>query len=251
MNVENIINGNSFDHLYFFIEKLEKNEPFAIIRPNDGEFMILRGQHFITQDGWKFTGGKLTDDLRESIHRAATLPNMFIGIPCPACWNNGDTQWYINTFGLKAGKNLTYGNIVCNFNWRYFTEYFTGSKKAFYYIGPGKNTTTALNITDKYIIDEYQVHRWDTEGQDFIRGIETWVADKITSTSESVQLFMVSAGPLTKIIIPRLFAAYPNNQFIDCGSALDLFLKGASNRKYINISDEYAQIICDFSKGHI
>jgi len=242
------LTGNSIDHLYFFLNKLDKHYPFTIIRPNDGEFMILQGKHFGTQDHWSYNGGTLQSDLFNSINLAVSLPNSYIGIPCQSCWNNGDTQWYIDTFKIPKEK-LTYGNIVCNKNWSIFTDYLINTKIPFYYIGPGKQNTDKLNVIDRYIIDELQIHRWDSEKEQFIKNIELWVDNKLLNVNNTT-LFMFSAGPLTKILIPYLFQKYPNHQFIDCGSALDLFLKGSSNRSYVKQNDTYSNLVCDFTKDH-
>lgn len=235
--------GSSDNHMQFFLNKLKNEEPFAIIRPNDGEYMILKGLHFHTQDKWRFGGGTLSKDLFNSIQLASKLPDLFIGIPCYVCWNNGDTQWYIDTFNLTE-KNLTYGNIVCNGNWWLFMDFFIKSKTPFYYIGPGTKQSDKLNIIDRCHIDELQVERWDSEKEIFMAVIETWVDKKIRS-NESI-LFMFSAGPLSKILIPHLFQKYPNHQFIDCGSALDPFLKGNKTRPYLDKNHPYSKLICDY-----
>ena len=51
------MDGNSIDHLHLFIQKIKNHEPLSIIRPNDGEFMILQGYHFTNIDNWTFMGG--------------------------------------------------------------------------------------------------------------------------------------------------------------------------------------------------
>lgn len=242
------LNGNSVEHLKYFMNKLDKKEPFSIIRPNDGEFMILNGKYFITQDRWKFNGGTIQKDLYNAIYLSSLTPNAYIGIPCQACWNNGDTQWYINTFNLTK-QNLTYGNIVCNKNWKIFTDYLINTKIPLYYIGPGKEKTDKINVIDRYNIDEYQIERWDTEKTEFIANVEKWIDNKLEN-EKNTKLFMFSAGPLSKILVANMFLKYPQHQFIDCGSALDLYMKGYSNRPYLDQNHPYSKIICDYNKGH-
>jgi len=112
-------------------------------------------------------------------------------------------------------------------------------------VGPGTAQTNKLNVIDRYKVDELQVERWDSEKDKFMNDVEHWVDKKIKS-NESI-LFMFSVGPLSKILIPYLFQKYPNHQFIDCGSALDPFLKGNHSRPYLNKHHQYSKLICNFS----
>ena len=247
MKTKNELKGNNVDHLRFFLNKIENNEPFTVIRPNDGEYMILQGTHFVTQDKWSFSGGNLQKDLFDYIRLAVSLPNSYVGIPCKGCWGEDKTKWYIDTFGI--GKDtLTYGNLVCNKNWKIFTSYLIDNKTPFYYIGPGKEKSDKMNVLDRYNIDEYQIHSWDTDKDDLMQKVDLWVADKLQNKEPS--LFMFSAGPLTKVLIPFLFNKYPEHQFVDAGSSLDLFLKGGTNRLYVEPWQYYTNIVCDFEKGH-
>jgi hypothetical protein len=61
---------------------------------------------------------------------------------------------------------------------------------------------------------------------------------------------MISAGPIAKILVNYLYKKYPNNQFFDCGSSLDYFLKEKVTRDYMLNDNNYSKIICDFELGH-
>lgn len=243
------LSGNSINHLNIFITKIDKCEPFAIIRLGDGEHMILTGKHFKTQDKWSYCGGVLQNNLAESIHLLSSLQNSFIGIACPACSITTDAQkWYMDTFKIPENK-ITYANIFCNKNWEAFVNYFINTGKKFYYIGPGTRQTDKLKIIDRLIINELQIEKWDLEKDVFISNIKKWVDDKLTNINDTT-LFIFSAGPLAKVLIPLFFKKYPNHQFVDCGSAFDLFLKGSTNRPYTRKNHQYSKLICDFEKGH-
>lgn len=246
IEVRKKLQGNSEEHLDFFLEKLEKKEPFSLIRPNDGEFKILKNDKFTNIDNWTFNGGILRDDLAFAIQKASILESSYIGIPCKSCWKEENTQWYIENFNIDS-SHLTYGNVVCNKNWKKFVNYFKDNNVEFYYIGPGK-VENDFKVLDRFYIDEKQVNRYEEERTTLLENLRLWVESKINPIKTSIFLF--SAGPLSKIFIPNLFEIYPNNIYIDCGSSLDLDFKGISNREYIIDTTKYKNIICDFKQGH-
>lgn len=234
-------NKNSVQHLEFFKNKIKNNEPFSFIRPNDGEYLIMTGQTFTTQDSWSFSGGSIRHDLFTSIPSMIDIPNAYIGIPCKGCYND-IYGWYMHSFKIPSNK-LTYGNLVCNANWKSFVSLFTDDNLPFYYIGPYKSNHHNLNLLDKFVVDEYLIHNWDTEKQNVLEELREWVSDKFG-------IFTFSAGPLTKVMIPMLARAFPNNTYIDAGSSLDLFMKGSTNRMYVNPNDAFSNVVCDFKHEH-
>jgi hypothetical protein len=240
--------GDSVSHLRFFLGKLARGEPFSLIRPNDGEYLIITGTHFRTQDIWAFRGGSLREELLAAIQSYAGLDNCYVGIPCKACWDQTKTNWCKENYKIHPNR-LTYGNLVCNKNWRPFTNYFIDNAVPFYYIGPGQTPTDKLNVLERYYTDPMQIERWDAEKTTFIEGVEAWVMGRVTGTTKPL-IFAFSVGPLTKILISRLSLKNPGHFFLDVGSAFDLFLKGSSNRLYISNAGVCANVVCDFEKGH-
>ena len=231
----------STDHLSIFIEKLQKKEPFAVIRPADGEYLVMVDTHFTNCDNWTFNGGSLKDELIDI--GKYNLQNFFVGIPCKACQGEYMFEYFKRTLNLNE-KNTTYANIFCNKNWLPFTNFLIDTKLPLYYIGPGAEPSEKLNIVDRFLIDPYLVNNWDNQKESFKSELTNWVKDK-TGT------FVFSAGPISKVMIPYLYQLFPTNQYLDVGSSLDLFMKGHSNRYYINTNDTCANIICDFDRGHI
>ena len=121
---------DSVDHLHFFLKKIDAGEPFGIIRPNDGEYMILKGlENFQQIDGWSSHGPIITRDLHEAIKKASGQENTYIGTCCPAC--NPEIYKYMNSMY----RIRTYGNVVCNRGHRIFLHHM--KTQQFYYIGPG------------------------------------------------------------------------------------------------------------------
>ena len=242
------LSGNSLDHFSFFKHKIYNNEPFAVIRPNDGEYLVMTQHDFSNIDNWHYDGkGCLSSDLKNAIRDMIGLENAYIGIPCKGC-SDKIYNWYLENFSIPSNK-LTYGNLFCNKNWKPFVSLFVNEKMPFNYIGPFKSNNYNLNIQNILIVDEYMVNKWDIVKDEFIETTIAWVNSE--TTSHTPRIFLFSIGPISKVIIPILFKKYPNNIYLDVGSSFDLFLKGNTNRGYINDNDEYTNIICNLETGHI
>lgn len=250
---------NSIAHLSVFLNKLENNEPFAIVRAADGEYKVMVGEHLTNCDNWTFSGGSLQQDLINMKDYVGTK-NFYIGIPCKDC-NQTIYDYYMNCLNLRNNiDNLTYANVFCNKNWKPFISFI--KNKPFYYIGPGENNTE-LNIVDNFLVDPYLVNKWDRVKNIFIRSIISWVevinkesnsnnnSNNNLNNNSNNKIFLFSAGPISKVVIPILFKKYPNHTFLDVGSSIDIFTKGTSNRFYINEGDSCTNIVCDFNpNGH-
>lgn len=227
--------SSSFEHLRAFQYKINQGESFSLIRPSDGELLILQKQPYITQDNWSTTASlTVSEDLLEGLKKAARLPNMYVGLPCKDCLSCGVLKYYIDTFGFK---NITYANIFINAQWKQFLK----NLPPFYYIGPGKLDN--LKVIERFLVDEYIINTWDETKKRTTDALEQWISSRRG-------LFLFSVGPISKIWIPHLHEKFPGNQFIDVGSALDIHLKANPIfRSYQK--DGYKPVICSFTHGHV
>jgi Glycosyl transferase family 2 len=230
--------GNSLEHIRTFLTKIHTKESHCVIRPSDGEYMVLQGLNFNNIDNWHFNGvGSLKKDLHSAISTAAKTPDTYIGIPCPCC-NNDILSWYCNEFGLTK-NNTTYANLYCNRNWPFFIQYMTTEQVPFYFIGPKvSNKEHELNILDHFITDEFLVNNWDSQKLDVSARLREWMKGK-------QGVFCFSVGPIAKIWASELFREFPGNIMIDIGSSFDKFIKGSSNRDYAN-GIKFSNLVCDF-----
>lgn len=243
-----MLEGNSIKHLLYFLKKLHTNEAFSLIRPGDGEFAIIEGKSLTTQDKWSFNGGSLQKDLLNAIINMGKSPNGYVGLACKECCGSDTYNYCLNKY-MTNKNNLTYANIFCNRNWKTFIEYFKFTKKPIYYIGPGNNKQTELNVIDNIVIDELLVNKWDYVKDEFMKNVFNWIETKIKNGDNAI--FCFSAGPIAKILISELNIKYPLVTFLDVGSSFDIFMKGNTNRLYLNDNQFYTKIVCDFEKGHI
>jgi hypothetical protein len=229
---------SSKSDLEMFKEKIRNQKPFGLIRPSDGEYWILLNLPITNIDHWTFNaGGKLYNDLTSAIELAANK-NCYVGIGCE-CDNSDIASWYYRRFKLNP-IYTTFANIFVNANWEDFITFLTNEKIRFTFVGP-KYTDSLFNIDNFVQIPEFLVNDWDTKGEEYVKMIEDLV---VKSTNK---VFLFSCGPIAKIFIAKAWAIHPYNIYLDVGSALDLFLKGSTNRGYISGPQKY----CNFTPSLI
>ena len=125
-------------NLNIIFNKILNKEQFCIIRPSDGEYLVLKKQNFTNIDNWHHdSNSSISDDLFNAVHDAVKIQNIYIGIPCKACGENGGIyNYYINTFHIPENK-LTYANIFGTHNYKSVISFFKTNSIPFFYVGPG------------------------------------------------------------------------------------------------------------------
>ena len=220
-----------------FWQKILRGENFALARHADGERSLMLGRKFKAQEGWS-TGEGVTNlgkALRESLKVDA--PNYFYGISCPCC-DSEAYYWYLHN--IKS-SNLTFSNIWLNANFKTFMQNFSQLERDAVLItnwrGKGK-TFGKLNVLRHYTISDQCVPFWEEEGKNLIRQI-------IAETGhEKNLLYVVSAGPISGVIIAELFKHNPDNCYVDFGSATDLMTHEKITRPYMIEGNPYAEQSC-------
>jgi hypothetical protein len=236
------LTGTLKDHLNSLLLKIKSGTHFGLIRPSDGEYTILKNTTLTNCDSWTFKeGGKLHDDLLEAVQTVD--PNLYIGIPCNTCnkpWNCTDAIYndFIEKFNVPI-KQRTYANVVGNSNWPAFSEFMKSYTNGFFLITSG-TTPSSLPIKERFVIDQHLVNNWDAEGITETQRLMRFIADK------KDQLICFSAGPLSKVWIPKCMKANPNNMYLDIGASLDVFTKGVTNRMYTNPKHPFSKEACIF-----
>jgi hypothetical protein len=226
--------------LPYFLQMIKENKPFAIIRPADGEYLVMQDRTLTNIDDWTFvSGGTLKNTLKDAITLASNK-SCYIGVPCPCC-NMEIAKWYIDNFNINP-IYLTFANIFCNKNWKQWSDFVKNGLK-FVFVGPVNNSNLAI---EQFIhIHERLVNNWDSEGEQCVK----LILDEIKT--QKGRIYMFSCGPIAKIIISRAWNEHPYNIYIDAGSSLDLYTKGYTNRDYANNNPTYSERICKFDANFI
>jgi len=214
-----------------------------LIRPSDGERMVLLNKTLTNCDHWTFSeGGRLHRDLLSAIQTVD--PNLYIGIPCNTCklpWNCTEEIYsdFVDRFKVPLPQR-TYANIFGNSNWKPFAEFIQQYTPGFFCVTSG-HLTTELPIKEVFSIDSKLVNVWNEQGDAVTERLLKFVEGK------KGELFLFSAGPLSKVWIPLCWKANPKNMYMDVGGSLDIFTKGKSNRAYTTKGHPFAAQSCRFS----
>jgi len=236
------LHGNMREQLEQIIKKIQNGECFGLIRPSDGEYLILENHGFTAQLGDDWTNipdGILRKQLMEFI--CIIHPNLSIGIPCNSCGHFPSNMYedYIYKYRVPI-QQITYANIFCNSNWKPFIDFLHSYEKGFYLITNGTNPCD-FPIKERCIIDKFLVNNWDQVWEIETNRIIEYVKDKTN------QFICFAAGPLTKIWIPKCMELNPNNIYLDIGSALDYYTKCTHNaRPYTDMNSHYSRECCNF-----
>lgn len=231
--------ATSEEDFSYFMNMIKNRKPFALIRPSDGEYHILQNTTLTNIDNWTFTSGsKLHTDLKDALHLASNK-SCYIGIPCS---DRDMAKWYVNEFDINP-LYTTFANIFVNANWKKWLEFINTNKLNFNLVAP-YNKSNFL-ISNHIEIPEYLVNDWELLGDSYIDKILSEVKSKINN------IYFFSCGPIAKILISKAWAAHPHNIYIDIGSSLDLYIKGATNREYTIQDHQLSNLVCKFNSDLI
>lgn len=220
-----------------FINKIMSNENFALIRNGDGELAIIEGRSIQAQEGWVAPSKKtkLSKDLLMSITENSN--NFYIGISCPCC----DRKAYYTYRSLVNSKNITFANLWVNGNYQSFISDLNSLKRKTIIIAnhraKGKQIAN-LEIIKYYSVGDNCIEFWETEGESLISKIIEDYGD------QNDILYLVSAGPMSGVIIHRLFKNNKNNTYLDVGSAIDTYYYDKPTRDYQNLNSSLSTKNC-------
>jgi hypothetical protein len=228
------------EHLEQIIAKIRAGECFGVIRPGDGEYMIMNGIKFTAQPGddWTNHSSEILKD--QLIDAFKTInPKLYIGIPCNTCCNSNMYNDYISRYAVQKSQ-LTYANVFCNSNWHPFISFLKSYSNGFYLITTGTQQCD-FPIKERLFIDKFLVNNWNTVWETETNRVLEYVKNKEN------QLICFASGPMTKIWIPKCMALNPDNVYLDIGSVLDYFTKGTENaRPYTDSNTSYSKECCLF-----
>lgn len=219
-----------------FWRKILRGENFALTRQADGEHSLMLGRNFKAQEGWTSSGvTALGEALRESLNIDA--PNYYYGISCPCC-DSEAYYWYLRH--IKS-SNVTFSNIWVNANFPTFHKNFSQLERDAVLItnwrGKGK-TFGKLRVKKHYVVSDDCVKFYENDFDNLIRQIIAEIGH------EKNLLYVVSAGPLSNVIIAALFKHNPDNCYVDFGSATDLMTHEKITRPYMIDGTAYAEQSC-------
>lgn len=213
--------------------KIERKEPFAIVRFGDGEMMLMNKQPIdLMHKGvgeFKYDGSvtyaKSINMLSESFRYYD--PNYFVGIACPCCVGKDKS----NAMKVNSGLNdstLTWANIFVNANYN----------KTINTILPLFKRNSDDIVLVSHISSSITSLPWKQNTSQFY-GVQSnaWIQnldliDVINKREYNNKIVIICAGPFANIAVHQLYKHNKNNIYIDFGSVLDPYLGLPVTRGY-------------------
>lgn len=233
------------DFEYFWnLITIESNFTFA--RYADGEVMLMKGvgvfenTQAYSVDNWKAPNEltKVGTQLLETLNH--TEENYFYAISGKND-NIHDYQFLIDN--IKHGRdNLTFVNLWINANYRNMMKRYSALKRSVILICNEKANfkNFPFNVTHITPFPNDCITFWETNSEEYIQRL-------IKDYGEiNNQLFFISCGPISEIIIHRLYENNPNNTYVDVGSSIDEFVHCKQTRPYMNPTSQYSKFISTF-----
>jgi hypothetical protein len=228
------------DEIRKFYSKLENNEPFALAKFADGEWIAICDKNGTSGDKeWSINLNNEQDQISLKTLKESFLfkdKDYYVGISCPCCQGHNHSE--MKKFCGQDEENLTYCNIFVNSNFSFFKEYYIPffAKSDIYLVA---NKVTDVNNLPFAIEKFYPIdyNAW-VENFDLISVIKEEVKEL------SGKIFLFSAGSFGNMLCYELFKINKNNFYIDIGSTLDPWTKAnrLQGRYYEN--DYYLNYTC-------
>jgi hypothetical protein len=219
------VNDKSFTHdLGVIFENLKNKKKFSFSKYADGEFEILVDRKITNCDNWTYnpeTDQQYRDELLHSFKY--NEEGYYVGISCPCCVGNANTNWMRNTVGVDD-KNLTWANIFVNGNYNFFKDNFIPEFANHDIILVANENANVENLPFKV---EEHIKVTGTAWKDNFDLVES-----LPNKEYKDKLFLFCAGPLGNMLAARMWEHNKNNTYIDIGSTLNTWLVGA-NRGYL------------------
>jgi hypothetical protein len=216
--------------LDYFLDKLRKRDPFAIMRFADGEKYVLDNTTLTNCDHWTFKSGSI---LSKQLFNALkmTNTNVYYGVSGPSdCTET--YKYYYHTILNKS--NITYANIFVNQNypkWVQFLKEFDTECVVISCKKPASGKIGAVSVVEHVPISDKLVDEWDGRCEAYTATMKK-LAARYNRT-----LFFISAGPLSEVFIQTMYEINPDNTYLDVGSSIDEFTKGFITRPYQTSND--------------
>jgi len=225
----------------YFWHLIETNNNFVFARYADGEVMLMNGQS-VSEDTQAFRVDRW--------HAPNQLTK--VGKELLETLNHDEPEWYyaisavsdnINDYNFlkerikQHPRTLTFVNLWINANYQKTKEKLAGLKRDVVLICNTDAANKSFPFPVKMIstFPDDCINFWETHSELYIQYlIETY--GKMEN-----QLFFISCGPVSEIIIHKLYQNNPNNTYIDMGSSLDEYIHGYKTRPYMDPNSRYAK----------
>lgn len=229
----------------FFIDLIKSEDSFAYARYADGEVALMQGRAIgvgsqaFHVDNWMAPNDitKAGKDLLQTLNHVED--NYYYAISSKS---DQITDHEFLTSRIKS-KNITYANLWINANYEKMKTFYENLSKEVYVIcnEKAKKQSFPFTVSELFPFPNDCITYWEKWGEDYISQLAEYVAHLKNRT------FFISCGPISEIIIHRLYEINSQNQYIDVGSSIDEFVHGYKTRPYMDPNSFYAKQISTFN----
>ena len=219
---------NEFD---FFLNKLQKNEPFSLVRFHDGEWYII-SKRFIDirkkcNGEWKYDPENEGDNyIRDRFIEALQYQNenYYVGImtncSCLKEFKHGGHELLRDLSG-QPDSHLTFASILMNANYPRVRNEIIPLLKDRKVVLVAHSDANIDNLPFKLesFFPIVGSNAWKNQ-----YGVIDVLKKYIKRIDPSGYVFLVCSGPLSEMIIHQLHEVNNGNTYIDFGSSLDEFM---------------------------
>ena len=230
---------NKFENDFeYYTNLINSNTNFAYARYADGEVQLMRGNSIGHQsqaymvDKWT-SPAEMTSigiELLESLNH--TEENYHYAISGK---NDSVNDYEFLTQRIK-NKNLTFANLWINSNYQKMKQFYQTFEKEVYLICNHKAQPQnfPFKVAEIFPFPDECISYFTEFGEDYLSQLLEYTSQIHNKT------FFISAGPVSEILIHRMYIANPNNQYVDMGSSIDEFVHGRITRPYMTPTSQYA-----------
>jgi hypothetical protein len=233
--------NNDFD---YFTNLINSNTNFAYTRYADGEVALMKGQQIDTNsqassvDNWTSPPilTKVGKQLLETLSH--TENNYYYAI-------SSDTDFKEDSLFLKSKiktNNITFANLWINANYQKMKAFYNSLQKEVYLIcnEKAKKESFPFGVIEIFPFPNNCISYWEQYEDDYISQLLNYIKYVSNKT------FLISAGPVSEILIHKMYECNPNNQYIDVGSSIDEFVHNRITRPYMDSNSLYSKEISYF-----
>eukprot|EP01080_Neovahlkampfia_damariscottae_P010055 gene10055-2479_t len=221
--------GDSFK---IFLEFVHCQVPFALVRYGDGEHLLAKGisldkrfQAF-TRDKWTWDGGvkNVSIDLIASLHGTG---NYFLGFSAPESFISA-LRWGVQNSAKTHDHRLYTLSLLFYLNFNGMVDFLDEIEKKKLaqkvILNQGLANISVISISNFSIL---LTDSFFDDGPNTYEKNRELILDQARSIAKAHQnsLFLMSGGPVAKILIHEMWKASKCNQYVDFGSFLDYYTK--------------------------
>lgn len=228
----------------FFLNKLEDWENFTFARFSDGELFMLQNKKVVLAEGLTQVGETLhgchysREDHKEFLpgehefYRARLedalryeAEGYYKGICCPCCVGVENYQWMKS----RAGERISWSNLWMNSNYPLFVEKFLPAL-ADRDVCLVCNENADVSGLPFVLVKDWRVG-FNCQVNDY--GLISEIADWIGDNEIEDHVFLFSAASLSEFLCHQLHEKFPENTYVDVGTALNRHLGLSVERGYL------------------